>query len=78
MNPKEGTTLVQKTGTMILRSVPLHAEIYLDGKNQGKADKKFSNLPAGKHTVKFVFKGKELEGTFDLKPDETLKLKRAF
>ena len=78
LNPNQGATLVQQTGTMVLRSVPLHAEIYLDGKKIGNADKKISNLPAGKHTVKFVFKGKELVGTFDLEPNETLKLKGHF
>lgn len=75
---EEGATLVQKTGIMILRSLPLYAVIFLDGAKIGKADKKISNVPAGKHMVKFVFKGKELDGSFDLKPEETLKLKGHF
>ena len=66
------------TGTMILRSVPLHAQIYLDGKAIGKADTRVSNLPAGRHHLRFTFKGQTLEDEFVLSPNQTLKLKAHF
>ncbi|MCP4353197.1 MAG: SUMF1/EgtB/PvdO family nonheme iron enzyme [Desulfobacterales bacterium] len=67
-----------KHGTLILRSAPLGAVIYLDGEKIGKADKKVSYIPVGKHRLKFVFKGKTLEGSYVLGASQTLKLKAHF
>ncbi len=78
ISPEKDTTLVQKVGTFILRSVPLKATVYIDNKEMGKTDIKVGNFPVGNHTVKFVFKNKELKGSFQLNSNESLKLKGHF
>jgi|GEM_PF-3416008 len=78
MVPEKDTAFVQEVGTFILRSVPLKAIAYIDDKEIGETDKKVRNFPVGHHTVKFVFKGKTLTGSFKLNPNETLKLKGHF
>lgn len=65
-------------GTIILRSIPLNAEVVFDGKPIGGADREISFAPEGKHTVKFVYQGKELSDSFTLQADETYELTADF
>ena len=65
-------------GNFILRSAPLRATVYLDGREIGKTDTKVSNIGAGKHHLRFVFKKQTLEGEFFLRPNQTMKLKAHF
>lgn len=58
-------------GTIVMRSLPLNAKVYLDGKPYGVTDRKLLHVPTGRHEVKMVFQGKELSADFDLKKDET-------
>jgi hypothetical protein len=58
-------------GSVILRSLPLNAEVSLDGQPFGVTDRKLLYVPTGRHEVKMVFQGKELSVDFDLKKDET-------
>jgi len=67
-----------ETGTLILRSVPLYADIYLNEEHIGQADKKIKNLGSGEHKIVFIMGNKELEGNFDLEPGDTLRLKAHF
>ena len=60
-----------QVGTIVVRSIPLNAEVFLDGKSYGRADRKLLYVPSAKHTVKLVFQGKELVADFDLQKDET-------
>ena len=61
-------------GTIILKSIPLNAEIFFNGKSIGNADKKITYAPAVDYSVKFVFQKQELAEKFSLKPDETVLL----
>lgn len=78
LSPEQNGTLIREVGNLILRCAPLHAEVFLDGKSLGIGDKSISDLPAGRHDVKFVYGGKTLSGSFNLNPGETLKLKGHF
>jgi len=68
----ENIALVKQAGTVIFKSVPLRAFIYLDGKRMGAADKKVANIFVGSHSIGFAFKNKSVGGVFELKPNETL------
>ena len=65
-------------GTIIFRSVPLHASIYLNGTKIGTTDTEVTNIATGRHHVKFVYKGQILESTYALNTNQTLKLKAHF
>jgi hypothetical protein len=65
-------SMVKQVGTVIIKSVPLHAIIYLDGKRIGTADKKIENIFVGSHSIGFNFKDKSVGGVFELKPSETI------
>jgi hypothetical protein len=58
-------------GTIVVRSIPLNAELFLDGKSFGVTDRKLLYVPAARHEVKLVFQGRELVVDFDLQKDET-------
>jgi len=58
-------------GTIVVRSIPLNAEVFLDGKSFGVTDRKLLYVPAAKHEVKLVFQGRELAAALDLQKDET-------
>ena len=64
--------MVKQVGTVIIKSVPLHAIIYLDGKRIGEADKKIENIFVGNHAIGFNFNNKSVVGRFELKPGETI------
>ncbi len=64
--------MIQQTGTVIFKSVPLHAFIYLDGKRIGAADKKIDNIFTGSHSIGFAFKNKSVGSVFELDPNATL------
>lgn len=68
----------EPTGTVILKSIPLNAEIFFDGESIGATDKKLTYVPAAGHEVKFVFQKKEMAKKFSLQPDESLLLKADF
>lgn len=76
--PAEDATMVQKVGTLFLRSVPLHATIYLNGEEIGETDKKISFVPIGEHKIKFIFKDQVLEDTIEVEQNTTLRLKAHF
>jgi hypothetical protein len=59
-------------GTIILKSIPLNAEVFFNGKSIGSADKKISYAPADDYSVKFVYQKRELAEKFALQPDETI------
>jgi hypothetical protein len=65
-------------GTIIFRSVPLHAEIFLDGRKIGTTDTKASNIETGSHHIKFVYRDQILEERYILHENQTLKLKAHF
>jgi hypothetical protein len=65
-------------GTIVARSIPLNAELFLDGKSLGLTDRKLLYVPAAEHEVKFVFQGKELAVDFNLEKDETYYLTADF
>lgn len=65
-------------GTIIFRSLPLHAEIFLDGKKIGTTDTKASNIATGNHHIKFVYQDQVLENRYTLNENQTLKLKAHF
>ncbi len=71
----ENIEMVKQVGTVIFKSIPLGAFIYLDGKRMGAADKKIANVVAGYHSVGFAFKRKSVGGGFELEPNETLIVK---
>jgi hypothetical protein len=58
-------------GTIVVRSIPLNAEVFLDGKSFGVTDRKLLYVPAARHEVKLVFQGRELVAALDLQKDET-------
>ncbi len=68
----EQIAMVKQVGTVIFKSVPLHAIIYLDGKRIGAADKKIENIFVGSHSIGFSFKNTSVGSVFELKPNETL------
>jgi len=68
----ENIAMVKQAGTVIFKSVPLRAFIYLDGKRMGAADKKVANIFIGSHSIGFAFKNKSVGGVFELNPNETL------
>ncbi len=57
-------------GTLFLRSIPLNAEIFLNGKSIGSGDRKISYMPEADYSVKFVFKGRDLSEKLSLQTDE--------
>jgi len=65
-------------GTIFLKSIPLNAEIFLDGKSIGPADKKLTYVPAGEHAARFVLQKHELVKKFSLEPDEEIFLQADF
>ncbi len=65
-------------GDLILRSLPVHAEIFLNGNSVGAADKKIFNLSAGTHRLRFELDGKSLEKEFVLNAGERLYFKADF
>jgi hypothetical protein len=48
ISPERSGALEREIGTLVLRSAPLNAEIFLDGKSIGKGDKQVNNLPAAR------------------------------
>jgi len=66
------------TGTIILKSIPLNAEIFFDGDSIGSADKKLTYVPAADHAVKFVFQKRELAKKFSQQPNEFIQLSADF
>jgi hypothetical protein len=66
------------TGTVVLRSIPLNAEIFFDGESIGSTDKKLTYVPAAEHAVKFIFQQGELVEKFSLQPDEFILLRADF
>ncbi|MBU0994975.1 MAG: SUMF1/EgtB/PvdO family nonheme iron enzyme [Proteobacteria bacterium] len=65
-------------GTIIFRSVPLHADIFLDGNKIGTTDTKASDIATGNHHIRFVYKSQILENDYTLNANQTLKLKAHF
>ena len=65
-------------GKVILRSIPLNAEVFFNGKSIGSADRKITFVPQGDHSVKFVYQGRELLDKFTLHTDETFELTADF
>jgi len=65
-------------GTIILKSIPLNAEVFFNGKSIGIADKKITYAPADDYSVKFVYQKRELAEKFALQPDETILLTADF
>ena len=65
-------------GTIMLKSIPLNAEIFFNGKSIGRADKKITYAPAVDYSVKFVYQKRELSEKFSLQPDETILLTADF
>ena len=68
----------EPTGTIILKSIPLNAEIFFDNELIGLTDKNLMYVPAAEHTVKFVFQKSELAKTFALQADESILLRADF
>ena len=66
------------TGTVIVKSIPLNAEVYFNGKSIGSTDKKITYVPAAEHVVKFVYQNHELSEKFSLQPDESILLNADF
>ena len=68
------TTMIKSkpAGTIILKSIPLNAEIFFNGKSIGSADKKITYAPAADYSVKFVSQKRELVQKFSLQTGETL------
>jgi hypothetical protein len=62
----------QKVGSVIFRSVPIRAYIYLDGKRIGQANKRIKNVSSGFHTVGFAFPKASVSGSFELQSNEVL------
>ncbi len=65
-------------GKVLLRSIPLNAEVFFNGKSIGSADRKITFVPQGDHSVKFVYQGRELLDKFTLHTDETFELTADF
>jgi len=65
-------------GKVLLRSIPLNAEVFFNGKSIGSADRKITFVPQGDHSVKFVYQGRELIDKFTLHTDETFELTADF
>ena len=65
-------------GTIILKSIPLNADVFFNGESIGSADKKITYAPAADHSVKFIFQKRELAEKFTLQPDETILLTADF
>jgi hypothetical protein len=55
-------------GTITLKSIPLGAEVFFNGKSIGKSDKRINYAPASDYSVKFVFQGSELLEKISLQP----------
>lgn len=68
----------EESGTLLLRSLPLNANILFDGQSIGLADKKLKHVPPGKHSIRFVHKGKELKSDFMVNANEILIIKADF
>lgn len=66
------------SGTVMLKSIPLNAEIFFNGESIGKADKKISYVPPAAYSVKFIFQGQELAEKFSLNASETVALTADF
>jgi hypothetical protein len=66
------------TGTVIVKSIPLNAEVFFDGESIGSTDKKIKYVPAAEHAIKFVYQKRELSEKFSLQPDESIVLKADF
>lgn len=58
--------LKQQLGILYVRSLPVGAEIYLNGKRIGLCDSEVANVPVGSHTIMLQFKGNKLELGIDL------------
>ena len=65
-------------GKVILRSIPLNAEVFYNGKSIGSSDREITFAPRGEHSVKFVYQGRELSDKFTLHTDETFELTADF
>lgn len=65
-------------GSVLLKSVPLNAEIFLNGKSIGNADKKIIYAPASEHSVRFVLQQRELSEKFTLNSEENITLTADF
>ncbi|MCF6289561.1 MAG: PEGA domain-containing protein [Desulfobacterales bacterium] len=66
------------SGDLVLRSLPLHARISLDGKEIGRGDKQVHNLGPGEHTVRFVLGDQVLEKAITVAARETWVVKADF
>jgi predicted CXXCH cytochrome family protein len=68
----------EPTGTMVLQSIPLNADIFLNGKSIGKTGKKITFVPAGSHTIRFALQQQHLEKQVDLQEGDSLLLRADF
>jgi len=68
----------EPVGTVILKSIPLNAEVFFNGNSIGSADKKITYAPAADYSVRFVYNERELTDKFSLHPNENLMLTADF
>lgn len=64
--------------SLLLRSVPLHARVSLDGREVGETDIELNQLEPGKHTVRFVYRDKSLSADVTLVAGGAVSLKGHF
>lgn len=74
-------TAISRSGNgceLVLRSIPLHAQVFLDGQDLGRTDKRVRNLEPGEHTITFVLGSRTLEKTYTLAAKESRTIKADF
>ncbi len=70
--------MIKESAILIARSIPIGASVFLNGKNMGTTDLRFSHVAPDTYTVRFEFAGESLEESVELHVNEERLIKADF
>ena len=79
LGAEESMVLGQKVGTLEIRSVPFAgANVTINGTSYGKTDLRLTSFPVGPVRITTTYGGRTIQGVFELKEHEIMKLQANF
>jgi hypothetical protein len=75
LDSSDSAKITRQTGTLIIRSLPLYADVSINGKKIGSADFRVDDQVAGPFRIEFVYKGKVLKYDGILQADDVMTIK---
>ena len=75
---EEAVQLKERVGTLSVRSLPLEAAFFIDGKRIGTTNSDITDFPSGAHEIEFRREGKSLRARFTLEGGDKLDILASF